>query len=148
MYLFIFLSFQLSPPTMVRLPPIRSNPHTPSLQDLLYRFRWLLVGCCVLTLNGGHLRPMHHVSLFFDVSLFSAPNRQTSHRAAKPEIRRLARDHRDPRRHWLGTPLLYPYRGQKPLEGRAPVDHFWCLWLFFSNLPMWFSLYVDFCSYH
>ena len=87
------------------LPPTRLHPNISPTTSANY---CLIVGYCfrsVATL-GQHLP----ISLFFDASLFSAPNRQTSHCAAKPHYGRLARDHREPQHHWLETPLLYPWR--------------------------------------
>jgi hypothetical protein len=61
----IFFPLNLSPPTIGRRPPTRSNPHAPPLQDPFYRGRQLLVDCCVLPINGSHLRLMHHFPLHF-----------------------------------------------------------------------------------
>jgi hypothetical protein len=76
------------------------------------------------------------ISLFFDVSSFGAPNRWTSHPVAKPDHRRLAWDHREPRHHWLGAPVFCPWRERAtPVEGRVAAAHFGCcvlcclLWL-------------------
>ncbi len=150
-YLIFFCSFKLLPQKMEQCPPIRSNPRAPSLQHLLYHFRQLLVGCCVLPLNGGHLWPTHHVSLFFSMCLFLAP--QTGKPAIAPP---------NPTKGafcrtigicsaigWGHCCSTHGDRGEKLLEGRAPVDHFWCLRLCFSNLPTQFTLYVRrFCSQH
>ncbi len=61
----VFFALNLSPPTIGRRPPTRSNPPAPPLQHPFYRGRQLLVDCCVLPINGGHLRPMHHFPLYF-----------------------------------------------------------------------------------
>ncbi len=81
------------------------------------------------------------ISLFFYVSSFGAPNRQTSHCAAKPDHRRLARYHREPRRHWLGAPVYCPWwERAKPVKGRVAAAHFGCcvlccvLWLWQARL--------------
>ena len=49
--------------------PIRSNPHTPSLQRHSHCGRQFIVDCCVLSLNGSHLRPRPHPSLLDEPSL-------------------------------------------------------------------------------
>ncbi len=61
----IFFASNLSPPTIGRCPPTHSNPRAPPLQHPFYRGRQLLVDCCVLLINGGHLRRMHHFPLYF-----------------------------------------------------------------------------------
>jgi len=48
--------------------PIRSNPHTPSLQRHSHCGRQFIVDCCVLSLNGSHLRPRPHPSLLDEPS--------------------------------------------------------------------------------
>jgi len=64
-FLLIFPSCKSLPQTMGRRPPIRSIPRAPPLQRPPHLCLRLLVGCCVSPLNGGHLRPMHHVPLYF-----------------------------------------------------------------------------------
>ncbi len=54
---------------------------------------------------------------FFDVPSFRPPNRQTSHRVAKPDHGRLALDHREPRHHWLVALIAFPWRDE--VEGKA-----------------------------
>jgi hypothetical protein len=49
--------------------PIRSNPHAPSLQCHSHCGRQFIVDCCVLSLNGSHLRPRPHPSLLDEPSL-------------------------------------------------------------------------------
>ena len=49
--------------------PIRSNPHAPSLQCHSHCGRQFIVDCCVLSLNGSHLRPRLHPSLLDEPSL-------------------------------------------------------------------------------
>jgi hypothetical protein len=61
----IFFALNSLPPTIGCRTPTRSNPCVPPLQHPFYRGRQLLVDCCVLPINGGHLRPMHHFSLYF-----------------------------------------------------------------------------------
>jgi hypothetical protein len=61
----IFFASNLLPPTIGRCPPTHSNPRAPPLQHPFYRGRQLLVDCCVLPINGGHLRLMHHFPLYF-----------------------------------------------------------------------------------
>jgi hypothetical protein len=61
----IFFALNLSPPMIGRRPPIRSNPHTPPLKHRFYRSHQLLVDCCLLLINGSHLRPMHHILSIF-----------------------------------------------------------------------------------
>jgi hypothetical protein len=61
----IFLASNLSPPTIGRRPPTRSDPREPPLQHPFYRSHQLLVDCCVLPINGGYLMPMHHFPLNF-----------------------------------------------------------------------------------
>ncbi len=67
----IFLS---SPPTIGRRPPTRSNPCAPPLQHPFYRGRQLLVDCCVLPINGGHLRPQCILNSIFFCIEFVASN--------------------------------------------------------------------------
>jgi hypothetical protein len=80
--LFIFSSFESPPKSMRQCPPIRSSPRVTPLQHTPYRFCQLLVGCCVLPLNGGHLRPMHHIPQYFFVWFQFAP--QTGEPAIAP----------------------------------------------------------------
>ncbi len=64
---------------------------------------------------------------FFDVPSFRPPNRQTSHRAAKPDHGRLALDHKEPQRHWLVALIAFLWRDE--IEGKAGVAaaaHFGC----------------------
>ena len=128
---------------MERRPPIRSNPRVPSLQHLLYHFRQLLVGCCVLPQNGGHLWPTHHVSLIFLMCLFSAP--QTGKPAIAPQNPAMGALRRTIGIRgaigWGHRCSTHGDRGAELLEGRAPAD-------LFGVLGCVFSLYVDFCSYH
>jgi len=49
--------------------PIRSNPRAPSLQRHSHCGRQFIVDCCVLSLNGSHLRPRPHPSLLDEPSL-------------------------------------------------------------------------------
>ena len=117
---FIFLSFKLSPQTMGRHLPIRSNPHVPSLTHLPYRFCRLLVGCCVLPLNGGYLWPTH-VSLFFLMCLFSAPQTGKSAIAPPNPTTGASRGTIGIRGAigWGHRCSTHRDRGAKPLEGRA-----------------------------
>jgi hypothetical protein len=62
---YIFFVSNLLPPTIGRRPPTRSNPRAPPLQHPFYRSHQLLVDCCVLPINGGHLRLMHYFPLYF-----------------------------------------------------------------------------------
>ena len=67
------------------------------------------------------------ITLFFDGVCVGIPNKGTSRGAAKPDHRRLAWDHRRPRRHVLWAPLTYPWRERaKPLGGRAAASHVYC----------------------
>jgi hypothetical protein len=75
----IFFASNLSPPTIGRRPPTRSNPRTPPLQQHpFYPGRQLLVDCCVLPINGGHLRPMHHFPLYFLMWFISVSQMRTN----------------------------------------------------------------------
>ena len=59
--------FQSSPNTMSKHPQ-RSNPRTPSLQSHSHCGRQFIFDCCVLSLNGSHLRPRPHPSLLDEPS--------------------------------------------------------------------------------
>jgi hypothetical protein len=61
----IFFASNSLPPTIGGSPPTCSNPCAPLLQHPFYRGCQLLVDCCVLPINGGHLRPLHHFPLYF-----------------------------------------------------------------------------------
>jgi hypothetical protein len=61
----IFFALNSSPPTIECRPPTRSNPRVPPLQHPFYRGCQILVDCCVLPINGSHLRLMHHFPLYF-----------------------------------------------------------------------------------
>jgi hypothetical protein len=61
----IFFASNSLPPRIGRRPPTCSNPRVPPLQHPFYCGRQLLVDCCVLPINGGHLRRMHHFPLYF-----------------------------------------------------------------------------------
>jgi hypothetical protein len=65
---FLFNIFLRQIHHLQRLDP--ALPHVPTPTRLLsnipfYRGRQLLVDCCVLPINGGHLRPTHHFPLYF-----------------------------------------------------------------------------------
>ncbi len=118
------------PPHTLQLPRASSPA---SLQMRLPTPSWLL--SLIIKRRPPKVRAWR-ISLFFDVFLFGAPNRQTSYRAAKPDHRRLASDHRELQRHWLGAPVYCPWRERaKPVEGRVAAAHFGCcvlccvLWL-------------------
>ncbi len=103
---------------------LRTQPPTPS---------WLL--SLIIKRRPTKARAWH-ISLIFNVSSVGAPNRQTSHRAAKPGHRHLAWDHREPRCHWLRALVFSPWRERaKLVEGRVAAAHFGCcvlccvLWL-------------------
>ncbi len=107
------------PPHTLQLP--RASSPT-SLRTRLPTPSWLL--SLIIEPRPPKARAWR-ISLFFDVSSHGAPNRQTSHRADKPDHRRLAWDHREPRRHWMGAPVYCPWRERaKPVEGRVAAAHF------------------------
>ncbi len=100
--------------TMPQSPPIRSAPATPLLYHHQNRKHQLLVGCCITSWNGSHLRPLPPPFLsIFDAHCFVAPNKGTSHCNCKPSAGRLQWAHREQRRNDLGAPLLHPWRESK-----------------------------------
>ncbi len=68
-----FFTLNLLPPTIGCRPPIRSNPHMPPLKHPFYHGRQLPVDCCLLLINGGHLRPTHYILSIFWCGLFWCP---------------------------------------------------------------------------
>ncbi len=70
----IFFASNSSPPTIGRRPPTRSNPRAPPLQHHFYRGCQILVDCCVLPINGGHLRPQCIFNSIFFCIEFVASN--------------------------------------------------------------------------
>jgi hypothetical protein len=74
----IFFASNLSPPTIGRRPPTSFNPCAPPLQHPFYHGRQLLVDCCVLPINGGHLKPMHHFPSYFLMWFISASQMGTN----------------------------------------------------------------------
>ncbi len=70
----IFFASNKSPPTIGCRPPTRSNPRVPPLQHSFYCGRQLLVDCCVLPINGSHLRPQCILNLLFSCIEFVASN--------------------------------------------------------------------------
>ncbi len=81
-YIIDFLVLNLSPQTIGRRHPTRYNFHAPPLQHPSKRSRQLLVDCYLSSLNGGHLRPEHGVSLYILMCLHLAP--QTGKSAIGP----------------------------------------------------------------
>jgi hypothetical protein len=63
----------LSPQTIGCRHPTRYNSHAPPLQHPSNCGHQLLVDCCLLSLNGSHLRPEPGVSLYFLMCLHLAP---------------------------------------------------------------------------
>jgi hypothetical protein len=61
------------PQTMERRPPTHSALAPPPLLHPIYHGRHPLVGCCVLLLNGGYLRPRPQPFLYFSMGLVSVP---------------------------------------------------------------------------
>ncbi len=53
--------------------PYVPTPHAPPLKYPFYHSCQLLVDCCLLPINGGHLRPMHHILSIFGCGLFWCP---------------------------------------------------------------------------
>jgi hypothetical protein len=61
----IFWSFNLPPQNKKNTPLIHSTPAVHPLHHPSYCCLRLLVDCCVLQPNGGHLRPRTHLPLYF-----------------------------------------------------------------------------------
>ncbi len=83
---FNIFALNLLPPTIGHHPPIRSNPHTPPLKHPFYRGRQLLVDCCLLLINGGHLRPTHHILSIFWCGLFWCPKWEPASMASNNQV--------------------------------------------------------------
>jgi hypothetical protein len=124
------------PQTMGCCPPTRSSPAAPPLIHPIYRSCQPLVCCCVLLLNGGHLRPRPQPSPYFSMDLVSAPQSMGT---------AMARAHRTPRacyrpmgsgsaKIWGHGRCCHGDRGPKLLEGRAVMAHVACcvFWLCFG----------------
>ncbi len=77
-----------TPQTMGHCPPTHSTLAAPPIIPPIYRSRQLLVGCCMLLLNGGHLWPRPWPYLCFSIGLVLAPQ------STEPAM---ARAHRMPR---------------------------------------------------
>ncbi len=69
-----FFALNSLPPTIGHHPPTCSNPRVPPLQHPFYRGRQLLVDCCVLPINGGHLSPQCVLNSKFFCAEFVASN--------------------------------------------------------------------------
>ncbi len=82
LFVFIFHHYNHCPNRCDNVPPTRSNPHAPPLQNPSHLGRQLLFDCCVFQLNGSHLRPIHLYLSIFLMCLHSAP--QTGKPAIAP----------------------------------------------------------------
>jgi len=111
---------------MRQRPPTRSKPHAPPLRHPFHRGRNLLVDCCILSLNSGHLRPRPRPSLCFLMDLFletqtgkpaiAPPNPTTGALRGTIGIGGAI--------GWGHRCTTHGDRGAKLLEGRAPVKLF------------------------
>jgi hypothetical protein len=68
-----FALLYLIPQMMGRHPPTRSTPAAPPIIHPIYRGHQILIGCCVLLLDSGHLRPRPQPNLYLSMGLVLAP---------------------------------------------------------------------------
>jgi hypothetical protein len=108
-------------------PHALSRPHTSALTSPLLLppiLSWLLYAIIKRRPPKSRAPP---ISLFLYASLFGAPNRQTSHRAAKPDHGRLAWDIGSSGAiGWWRQQPAHEERGPSPLKGRAAAAHVDC----------------------
>jgi hypothetical protein len=114
MVYFMFINFpalNLLPQTMGRRPPTRYNPRAPPLQHLPYRFRQLLVGCCVALVEQQPPKAeTPSLSLFFDGLCFGTPNKKTNNGESATNAASLVWAHREQQRQALGPWHMLPWR--------------------------------------
>ncbi len=77
-FLFLFFAAPFDTPNNGTTSPTHSVPVASPLQCPFHCRQRLLVGCCVPTLNGGHLRPRVHPSLNLFCRLFRPPKRRAA----------------------------------------------------------------------
>ncbi len=141
---FFFMLLHSMPQTMGHCPPTRSTPAAPPLIYPIYRGRQPLVGCCVLLLNGSHLRPRPRPSLCFSMGLILVPQ---SMEAAVARVHRTSRACYRPIR--IGSAKIWDHGGcchcnggPKRLEGRVVATHVGCC-VFWLCFVLW--LMVEHC---
>jgi hypothetical protein len=78
LFYFYLLPTQSSPKQFSRPSPACSPTLGHRLHSLLHRARVLLVGCCVISSSGGHLRPRRILSSIFFLVQFAARNKETT----------------------------------------------------------------------
>jgi hypothetical protein len=86
LFLYFFLSFNLLPQSKKNTPPYTLHPGRASSPSSLPLLHQLLVDCCVLQPNSGHLGPRPHPCLHFLMHLNSAsqPREPAAARANPP----------------------------------------------------------------
>jgi hypothetical protein len=107
---------------MVWQYPTRFVPVATLLQCPLHCCHLFSVGCCVPLLNGGHLRPRPHPSLYFLMCFVCTP--QTSDptpASANSSFNTLLES-----RGAKGALLPYPWRESKLLDRAVVAAHFGC----------------------
>jgi hypothetical protein len=112
-----------------------SAPAAPPLIHPIYRRRQPLVGCCVLLLNGDHLRPRPQPSLSFSMGLVLTPQSMEpatarAHQMPRPCYRPIGSKSA---KIWVHGGCCHGERETKQLESRAAAAHIGCcvLWLCF-----------------
>ena len=112
---FCFLSFHLVTPNYGTTPPHTIQPVCASSST--YCSRQQSVDCYVLPLNGDHLMPRTHLSLYFLMGLALAPQTREP-TVVPPMMARALCKHRKWRHHDLVVPLAYyPWRERSKAGG-------------------------------
>jgi hypothetical protein len=109
--------------TPTRSVQVARPPKYPPHRDL-----GLLVGCCIVCSNGGHLKAeTPPLSLFFEGLRFGTPNKNPTMVRAQPTPRALYGPiGSSGAKIWDHGGCCHGERGPKPLKGRAAADHVGC----------------------
>jgi hypothetical protein len=119
-YFCIYICSMLSSP---HHPQVVRPPEYPPHCD-----HGLVVGCCIVCSNGGHLRPRPRPSLCFLRGCVLAPQmKEPTMARAQPTPRALYGPIGSSGvKNWVHGRCCHGERGPKPLKGRAAVAHVGC----------------------
>ena len=126
--IFVFLFFQRSAKRLYSVTPTLSVQVTRPPEHPPHRDLGLLVGCCIVCSNGGHLKAeTPPLSLFFKGLRFGTPNKNPTMVRAQPTPRALYGPiGSSGAKIWVHGGCCHGERGPKPLKGRPAADHVGC----------------------
>jgi hypothetical protein len=134
-YFCIYICSTLSSPPQTMVTPTRSVQVVRPPEYPPHRDRGLLVGCCVVCSNGGHLRPRPRPSICFSKGCISAPQTKepTMAKAQPMPLALYGPIGSSGAKIWVHGGCCHGERGPKPLKGRTAAAHVGCcvLWLCF-----------------